>query len=192
MFLRFIRWAGLVCGNRYKIVNNRMGVRREGKTGICPLKIGIKNQVFLEKTEVGILIPINRFNFCNDSFLPVWDSHCTKVRFAVIVSCSDEFAVHSYPLLCLQRLVAEVASRLFYCWSLLRNNNMATNLQKFTSYYGSRRFVACDCWTYTSWQVIQRDSDMLIVVSHVHLYFVKRSTSESVAMFPQVWKIHNY
>jgi len=24
----------------------------------------------------------------------------------------------------------------------------------------------------------------------VHLYFVKRSMSESAAMFPQVWKIH--
>jgi len=31
-----------------------------GKTGICPrLETGIKNQIFLEKTEVGILIPIN-------------------------------------------------------------------------------------------------------------------------------------
>jgi len=32
---------------------------------------------------------------------------------------------------------------------------MATNLQVFTS--SSRRFAACDCWT--SWQVMQRDSD---------------------------------
>ena len=30
---------------------------------------------------------------------------------------------------------------------------------------------------------------LLIAVRHVHLYFVKRSMSESVAMFP-VWKIH--
>jgi len=44
-------------------------------------------------------------------------------------------------LLCLQRWVAKVASGLFYCWSLLRNNTMATNLQRFTSYCGSRRFV---------------------------------------------------
>ena len=55
--------------------------------------------------------------------------------------------------------VANVASGLFYCWSLLRNNNMATNLQKFTLYYDGRRFVAWDCWTHTSWQVMQRDSD---------------------------------
>jgi len=48
---------------------------------------------------------------------------------------------------------AKVVSGLFYCWSLLRNINMATNLQRFTLYYGSRRFVARDCWTHTSWQV---------------------------------------
>jgi len=72
----------------------------------------------------------------------------------------------------------------------LRNNNMTTNLQRFTICYGSRWFVAWDCWTQTSWQVMQRDSDMLIAVNHVHLYFAKRSMSESVAMLPQVWKIH--
>jgi len=30
-------------------------------------------------------------------FLPVWNSHCTRVRFTVTVSCSDELAVHSCP-----------------------------------------------------------------------------------------------
>jgi len=29
---------------------------------------------------------------------------------------------------------------------------------------------------------MQRDSGMLIVVSHVHLYFVKRTMSESIAI----------
>ena len=39
------------------------------KKGICPLvEIGIMNQTFLKKTEVGILIPINWFDSCNDSF----------------------------------------------------------------------------------------------------------------------------
>jgi len=104
--------------------------------------------------------------------------------------CSDEIAVHSCPLLCLQRRVAKVASGLFYCWSLLRRNTMATNLQKFTLYYGSRFFVAWDCWTHTSWQVMQRDSNKLIAVSPVHLYFLKRSMSKSIAMLPQVWNIH--
>jgi len=132
--------------------------RARGKTGICPrLESGIKNQLFLEKLEVGILILINWFDSSNDSFLPVWNSRCTRVRFTVIVSCSDELAVHSCSLLCLQRWVAKVVSGLFYCWSLLRNNSMPTNLQRFTSYYGSRHFVAWDCWTQTSWQVMQRE-----------------------------------
>jgi len=47
-------------------------------------------------------------------------------------------------LLCQQRQVAKLASRLLYSWSLLRNNNMAINRQMFTSSYGSRRFTACD------------------------------------------------
>jgi len=64
--------------------------------------------------------------------------------------------------------------------------------KRFTFCYGSRRFVAWDCWTHTSWQVMQRDNDMLIAVSHVHLYFVKRSMSEFIAVLPQVWKIQCY
>ena len=50
-------------------------------------------------------------------------------------SSSDELAVPSCPLLCLQGQVAKLASGLFYCWSLLCNNNMATNLLMFTSSY---------------------------------------------------------
>jgi len=151
------------------------------KQAFTPLvEIGIMKQTFPEKPEVGILIPISWFDSCNDSFLRVWNSHCTRVRFIVVTSCSDELVVHSCPLLCLQRRDAKVASGLLYCWSLLCNNNMATNLQRFTLYYGSRWFVAWDCWTQTSWQVMQRDSDMLIAVSHVHLHFVKRSISESI------------
>jgi len=123
-------------------------------------------------------------------FLPVINSHCIRVRFTVTVSCSDEFAVHSCTHLYPQRWVTKVASGLVYYWSSLRNNNMATNLQRFTLYYGSRRFVAWDCWTHTSCQVMQRDSDMLVAVSHVNLYFVKRITSESIAMLPQVLKFH--
>jgi len=59
----------------------------------------------------------------------LWNSHCTRVRFSVTVSCSDELAVYSCPLLCPQRWVAKAASGLFHCWFSLRSNNMATNLQ---------------------------------------------------------------
>jgi len=34
-------------------------------------------------------------------YLPVWHPQCTRTRFTVLVLCSDEFAVNSYPLLCL-------------------------------------------------------------------------------------------
>jgi len=37
-------------------------------------------------------------------------SHCTRVRFTVILSCRDELAVHTGPFLCVQRRVAKVAS----------------------------------------------------------------------------------
>jgi len=44
-----------------------MGVRRGAKRAFATLEIGINNQIFLEKPEVGILIPINWFDSCNDS-----------------------------------------------------------------------------------------------------------------------------
>jgi len=34
-------------------------------------------------------------------YLPVWYSQRTRTRFTVLELCSDEFAVHSRPLLCL-------------------------------------------------------------------------------------------
>jgi len=52
----------------------------------------------------------------------------------------------------LQGLVAKLASECFYWWSLSCNNNMATNLQMFTSSYDIGRFVACGSWTQTSRQ----------------------------------------
>jgi len=55
-----------------------MGVRRTGKTGISPLEIRIKNQIFLEKAEVGILIPINWFDSCNDSFFCRYETHTAQ------------------------------------------------------------------------------------------------------------------
>ena len=147
-------------------------------------KLGFRTKYFCKKTEVGILIPINWFDSCNDSFLTVWNSHCTGVRLTVLGYAVIWVYNSIIPAPLPAEAVANVASGLFYCWSLLRNNNMATNLQKFTLYYGSRRFVAWECWTHTTWQVMQRDSDMLIAVSHVHLYFLKRSMSKSTAMLP--------
>jgi len=118
---------------------------------VPPWKLGLWTNSFWKKLKSASSLRFFYLILAMTVFLPVWNSHCTRVRFTVIVSCSDEFAVHSCPLLCLQRRVAKVTSGLFYCWSSLRNNDMATNLQRFTLYYGSRRFVAWDCWTHASW-----------------------------------------
>jgi len=45
----------------------------------------------------------------------------------------------------------KLASRVFCCWVVLRNNYMATNLQRFTSSYGGGCFAACDRWTQPYW-----------------------------------------
>jgi len=97
------------------------------------------------KPVVSSLIPINWFDSCNG------------ILFAntVMVSCTDERAFHSCPLICPQRQDAKLVSGLFYWRSVLGNNNMGTNLQSFTSSY-SRPFAACECWTQTSWQIMQR------------------------------------
>jgi len=74
-------------------------------------------------------------------YLPVWHWHCTRARFTVLVLYE---IVRSRPILCVQSQVAKLASELFYCWSSLRSNNTAINLQTFTWSYSSRRFSASD------------------------------------------------
>jgi len=49
-----------------------------GKTGISPLEIGITNQIFPEKNEVGILIPINWFDSCNGRFFCRYETHTAQ------------------------------------------------------------------------------------------------------------------
>ena len=154
-----------------------------------PSKLGLRTKYFSKHLKSASSIPINWFDSCNDSF---FDGMKLTLHKSQVHSYSvmQWWACNSLSLfLCLQRRVVKVASGLFCTWSLLRNNTVATNPQRFTLYYGSRWFVARDCCTQTSWQVMQRDSGMLIAVSHVHLYFVKRSMSKSIAMLPQVWKI---
>ena len=111
-------------------------------------------------------------------------------------SCSDEFGVHRCPLLCLQRQVTKGTIGLFHCWYFLYKNNMATNLQMFTSCYGSRRFVACDCWTQTSWQADNAARQwLLIAASHVDLLCEKKHericssgfTCLKNALFVRLW-----
>jgi len=159
------------------------------QNGHLPTAWKLRNQIFMDKPEVSILIPINWFESCNDSFFAGMKLtlHKSQVDSCSVMQWWVCSSLMSPPLPAEASCeCSNVASGLYYCWSLLRNNNMATNLQRFSLCYGGRRFVAWDCWTQTSWQVMQRDSDMLIAVTHVHLYFVKRSTSVSVTMLQHV------
>jgi len=45
-----------------------MGIRSGVKRTFSPMESGIKNQIFLEKPEAGIFIPINWFGSYNDNF----------------------------------------------------------------------------------------------------------------------------
>ena len=67
--------------------------------------------------------------------------HCTKARFTILVSCSDGLSLHSCLLVFLQRQVTKLATGLHCRWSLLRNNKISTNLQRFTSKNGRREDV---------------------------------------------------
>ena len=65
---------------------------------------------------------------------------------------TDELVAHSRPLVFLQRQAAKLASELNYrWWSLLRDNNMATKLQRLTSNNGRRTkwdgVLPHGCWT---------------------------------------------
>jgi len=81
-----------------------------------------------EKNFVGGLCP---------SWLRAWEKVVTAMPPKRLAHVRSSF-------LCLQRQIAKPASGLLHSWSLLHNNNTATNLQMFTSNNGSRRFSACD------------------------------------------------
>jgi len=58
-----------------------------------------------------------------------------------------------------QTHVAELPNGLFYCWSLLRNNNMATNLQSSLQVTIVGRLSRVSVDHRQLWQVMQGDSD---------------------------------
>jgi len=89
---------------------------------------------------------LSRVNSCNDSLfadmtltLHKSQVYCFGIGNMLLWACSS-----LNPLLCLQRQVAKLGSKLFNYWPLLRNNNMATNLRRCTSSYGGRRLAACE------------------------------------------------
>jgi len=120
-----------------------MGGRRE-RTGIYPpLEIGTKKQKFLENVKSAVQFWSVGLILAMTVYFPIWHSHCTRVRFTVLVTCSYELCYLLNPVLCLQRQVEKLGGELFYYWPLLRNNNMATNLRRCTSSHGGRRFAQC-------------------------------------------------
>ena len=62
-----------------------------------------------------------------------YDTHCKRAGFDVLVSCSDELAVHSCPLLSLHRQVAKHTSGLFtvglFCVTITWQNMFEASLQ---------------------------------------------------------------
>ena len=133
MFLRFNRWAGLVCGTWYKIVNYRRTVRRGGKCPFCPPGIWDEEPNISQKTWIRHLkFRLIDLIFAMTVFLPVWNSHCTRVRFTIIVPCSDELAVHSCPsFVCrggLRMWWADCSTVGFYCVTIPRQQTCKGSL----------------------------------------------------------------
>jgi len=121
------------------------------KTGMCPpLEIETKKQKFLVNVKSGIQFWLFGLILAMTVCLPIWHSHCTTIRFTVLITCSRELAIRSCPLIAC-RAGCETRERIVLLWPLLRNNN--------TSSYCGRRFAACNYWMQTPWQVMQRNSD---------------------------------
>jgi len=99
-----------------------------GGNGNFPhLEVGTKNQKFLENLMLAKKFRLIHLIVAMTVYLQLWHKHrnCTRAKFTslpVQVSGSDKIAVRSCPILCLQRHFANLASGLFYWWSLLRNN----------------------------------------------------------------------
>ena len=129
-----------------------------GKTGIAPpWKLRLRSKILL-KNKISSLFRLIYLILAKTVCLPMWHSHFTRVSslfwYNAVMIC-----ISLNTLLWLQMQVAKLWSDLFCYWPLLRHNNMAAYLQRCTSSFGSGCFAACNCWTQTSGQVMQRDSD---------------------------------
>ena len=79
-----------------------------------------KKQMFLENLKSTSWFRLIDLILAITFYLLVWHSHCARVRFTVLVSCSDELAVHSGPHLRLQtqilRNLPAHCSTVALCW----------------------------------------------------------------------------
>jgi len=128
-----------LCSELYEVWPERHAGRHgrpqgEGKTGIPPpLEIETKKQKFLENVKSAVLFWLVGLILAMTVIYPY--SHCTRVRFIVLVTCSYEFAVHQI--------------RFFACRGRLQNSNCST--------------IALYCVTIT-WQQIFEDALQVTVV----------------------------
>jgi len=71
-----------------------------------PLGIGTKKQKFLENLKSASSFRLIDLILAITLYLQVWYSHYTRASFTILVWCSDELAIHSWPPLRLQSHVA--------------------------------------------------------------------------------------
>ena len=120
-----------------------------------PRKLGLRKKIY-RKPEVSSLIALNSLNSCNDILFAGMTLILHKSQFhcSGVMQCWACGSLMSAPLLVEAGCkTCEWIARLAYCWPLMHNINItATNLQRNSWSYGSRRFAACDCRT----QVMQR------------------------------------
>ena len=109
------------------------------------------NQNFLENLKSASWFRLIDWILAITFYLPVWHSHCTRSNFTVLVWCSDELAVHSYPLLYLQtqklRNFRAHCSTVALCcititWQPIFKGSLEVTIVMC--------FSACDCWPQTS------------------------------------------
>jgi len=95
-----LSWVRFYTKLKQTVLNSRyvktMGVRKGGKEHCPSLNIGTKHQNFLENLMSAVQFRLIDLFLAMTVYLLLRHSHCTA-RFTVLVSCSDELAVHSCP-----------------------------------------------------------------------------------------------
>ena len=121
-----------------------MVVRRGRQNGhLPPLEIETKKQKFVENLKSAVQLRLVRLILAMTVWLPIWHSHCTRLRFAIPVTCSDALALHLI--------------RFFACRGRLRN-------------WGANCSTICLCCVTVTWQQIFEvalEVTVVGVLSHV-------------------------
>ena len=131
-----------------------MGFRRAGETkrAFAPrLEIGVKNQIFLDKRDAGILIPINWFDSCNEIFFYRHETHTAQ-------ESGSQFQCHAVMSLQLTQVPSfawrgglrksrvDCSAVHLYCMRLLNADLLAANAARLwhADSGKSRTFILCE------------------------------------------------